>query len=513
MEANLSRNSFSELNDEGVSVSVRYSLDRDVAPVEAFDLMRGLDDTGYSFMLESAETADIDKESSMADHGRYSYVGFNPAAVVSFGDGNARIKELRTEDHGLSFDQTVDEGEIQPGYDQLDALRDVSPQPDLAGLSEDHQPFQGGLVGFHPYDMVYDTKPVDSDREEVPESVLVYSDRFLAYDHVEDELELVFTSAPNSSDSERYDKIEDEASEVIDTLLEDDSDIPSEIEILSVESRPQEDYQDKVNEVGDHVLNGDIYQGVISRRKNIEAKGDPLTVYNDLRDRNPSPYMYCLEFGDQTVVGASPETLVKTRGNQVETNPIAGTIGRGSSKVEDRRKAGEMLSDEKELAEHTMLVDLGRNDLKRISKPGTVGVDELMKVVPYSTVQHLESVVTGELEEEKDGFDAMRSVFPAGTLSGAPKVRAMEIIDEQEDEPRNLYGGAVGYYSQTGDMDSAITIRTMTAQKTEQGFNGTVQAGAGIVADSEPEKEFEETEKKMSSILESIEAVNGGDTI
>ena len=507
MEANITKREFDELNDEGVSVSVRYSLDQDILPVNAYDKLRDFDDTGYTFMLESAETADIDSGSSMADHGRYSYIGFNPAAVVGVGTDERKIEDLRTEDHGLSFDEME-----TSSYDQLDALRDVSPQPDLADLSEDHQPFQGGLVGFHPYDMVYDTKPVDSDREDVPESVFVYADRFLAYDHVEDELELVFTSAPSSSDSEQYDKIEDEASEVIDTLLEGDSDIPNEIEILSVESGPQEDYEDKVNEVGGHVLDGDIYQGVISRRKNIEAKGDPLTFYKDLRDRNPSPYMYCLEFGDQTVVGASPETLVKTRGNQVETNPIAGTIGRGSSKVEDRRKAGEMLSDEKELAEHTMLVDLGRNDLKKISKPGTVGVDELMKVVPYSTVQHLESVVTGELEEEKDGFDAMRSVFPAGTLSGAPKVRAMEIIDEQEDEPRNLYGGAVGYYSQTGAMDSAITIRTMTAQNTDQGFNGVVQAGAGIVADSEPEKEFEETEKKMGSILESIEAVNGGDT-
>jgi anthranilate synthase component 1 len=511
MKANISREEFDDLNSQGVSVSVRYPLDEDILPVDAYDKMRDYDETGYTFMLESAETADIDSGSSMSDHGRYSYIGFNPAAVVTAGNEEQDIQDLRTKGHGLSFDD-IFRGE-DTDFDQLDALRDVSPQPEMAGLSGSSQPFQGGLVGFHPYDMVYDTKPVDSDREVVPDSVFVFADRFLAYDHVEDEMELVFASSPHSTDSSEYDRIEERAGEVVNALLDGEPDIPDEIEVLNVDSGSQEDYEGKVEEVGDHVLEGDIYQGVISRKKNIEAKGDPLTVYNDLRDRNPSPYMYCLEFGDQTVVGASPETLVKTRGSQVETNPIAGTIGRGGSKVEDRRLAGEMLSDEKELAEHTMLVDLGRNDLKRISKPGTTQVEELMKVVPYSTVQHLESVVTGELEEGKDGFDAMRSVFPAGTLSGAPKVRAIEIIDEQEDEPRNLYGGAVGYYSQTGDMDSAITIRTMTAENTEEGFDATVQAGAGIVADSEPDAEFEETEQKMGSILESIEAVNGGDEI
>jgi anthranilate synthase component 1 len=259
------------------------------------------------------------------------------------------------------------------------------------------------------------------------------------------------------------------------------------------------------------VENGDIYQGVVSRKKRFDVEGDPLSVYRDVRDRNPSPYMYFLDFEEKGVLGASPETLVKTRGRDIETNPIAGTIERGASPVEDVKLKGKMLSDDKEIAEHTMLVDLGRNDIKRVSVPGSTEVDQLMEVVPYSTVQHIESVVSGTLEEGKDRFDGMRSVFPAGTLTGAPKVRAMEIIDEQESEPRGLYGGAVGYYSLNGDMDSAITIRTMTFDQDEEGFEGEVQAGAGIVHDSEPGSEFDETEKKMGSIVESLEAVDRGE--
>ncbi|MFB6158434.1 MAG: anthranilate synthase component I family protein [Candidatus Nanohalobium sp.] len=511
MDTSIDREEFAQLNEEGVTVPVRYSLDQDISPPEAYDILRRFDDTGYSFLLESAETADIDASSEMQDHGRYSFIGFNPSAVVRTGEGEASIESLRQEKHDLSFDQTVEGSSIVSEYDPLDVLRDVSPQASIEDSCDESRPFEGGLVGFHPYDMVYDTKPVDVDREDVPQSVFVFADRFLAYDHVEDEMELVFTSSASESSAEEYDRIEEDAGEVIDALLTEEADIPAEISILDRRSGDREEYEGMVEEVGEHVEKGDIYQGVVSRSKEFEATGDPLTVYEDLRERNPSPYMYFLDFADRTVLGASPETLVKTRDGKVETNPIAGTVGRGQSPIDDRRKAGEMLANDKEVAEHAMLVDLGRNDIKRVSEPGTTEVDELMQVVPYSTVQHLESIVTGELEEGKDRFDAMRSVFPAGTLSGAPKVRAMEIIDEQEDEPRNLYGGAVGYYSQTGAMDSAITIRTMTAEDTEKGFNATVQAGAGIVADSEPGKEFEETEKKMGSIVESLEAVNGGD--
>lgn len=234
-----------------------------------------------------------------------------------------------------------------------------------------------------------------------------------------------------------------------------------------------------------------------------------------MREVNPSPYMYLLEHDELTVVGASPETLISVRGREVMSNPIAGTCDRGSSPVEDRRLAGEMLADEKERAEHTMLVDLARNDVRRVSEAGSVRVDEFMNVLKYSHVQHIESTVTGELAADADAFDATRASFPAGTLSGAPKIRAMEIIDDLEAQPRGLYGGGVGYYSWTGDADFAIVIRTATVESgvtppadvtgLETDLDRiTVQAGAGLVADSDPESEYEETEKKMGGVLAAL---------
>jgi anthranilate synthase component 1 len=219
--------------------------------------------------------------------------------------------------------------------------------------------------------------------------------------------------------------------------------------------------------------------------------------------------MYLLAHDDLTVVGASPETLVSVRGREVMANPIAGTCSRGTSPVEDRRLAGEMLADEKERAEHTMLVDLARNDVRRVSEAGSVRVEEFMNVLKYSHVQHIESTVTGRLATEYDAFDATRAAFPAGTLSGAPKIRAMEIIDALEREPRGVYGGGVGYYSWTGDADFAIVIRTATVEAGAGGGDDliTVQAGAGIVADSDPTSEYEETENKMGGVLAALERI------
>jgi len=226
-----------------------------------------------------------------------------------------------------------------------------------------------------------------------------------------------------------------------------------------------------------------------------------------MRDVNPSPYMYLLDHDELTVVGASPETLISVRGREVMSNPIAGTCDRGSSPVEDRRLAGEMLADGKERAEHTMLVDLARNDVRRVSEPGSVRVDEFMNVLKYSHVQHIESTVTGTLADDADSFDATRASFPAGTLSGAPKIRAMEIIDDLESDPRGLYGGGVGYYSWTGDADFAIVIRTATVEDEGDRDRITVQAGAGLVADSDPTAEYEETEQKMGGVLAALEAI------
>jgi len=215
---------------------------------------------------------------------------------------------------------------------------------------------------------------------------------------------------------------------------------------------------------------------------------------------NPSPYMYLCEFEDLSIIGASPETLLTVKDRKVITNPIAGTCPRGRTPEEDEALAMEMLSSEKERAEHVMLVDLGRNDVRAVSKPGSVLVEDYMSVLKYSHVQHIESRVTGELQEECDAFDATRAIFPAGTLSGAPKIRAMEIIHEMEKNSRGVYGGGVGYYSFNGDADFAIVIRTMV----KKGDMVYVQAGAGIVADSDPEYEYNETERKMAAMIEGV---------
>ncbi len=267
-------------------------------------------------------------------------------------------------------------------------------------------------------------------------------------------------------------------------------------------------FKDGVSRTREHIYSGDIYQAVISRSWRLRIDGNPVDIYRALRKINPSPYMYLIEFDGHGVVGSSPETLLSVHGSKVSTNPIAGTCQRGETPVEDRRLAGEMMSDEKELAEHVMLVDLGRNDVRRVSKPGSVRVDDFMSVVQYSHVQHLESTVSGELAEDKDEFDATRAIFPAGTLSGAPKIRAMEIIDEIEEVPRGVYGGGVGYYSWNGDTDFAITIRTAAFQREKDSLNVEIRAGAGIVADSEPEREFDETEDKMDALLSAIKKLS-----
>jgi anthranilate synthase component 1 len=272
----------------------------------------------------------------------------------------------------------------------------------------------------------------------------------------------------------------------------------------------RETYEQAVRTAKQHVLDGDMYQGVISRRRELEGTVDPLAFYEALRSINPSPYMYLLGHDALTIVGASPETLVSVRDRQVVANPIAGTCARGSSPVDDRRLAGEMLADDKERSEHTMLVDLARNDVRRVSEPGSVRVGEFMNVLKYSHVQHIESTVSGELTAEADAYDATRAAFPAGTLSGAPKIRAMEIIDDLERQPRGVYGGGVGYYSWTGDADFAIVIRTATIRQAESAqaeHHITLQAGAGIVADSDPASEFDETEQKMSAVLAALRQI------
>ncbi|AQL43720.1 anthranilate synthase component I [Halorientalis sp. IM1011] len=548
-----SREEFLELSDtdEPAVVRVAAELPADVEPLAAYAALTGrttdAEPAPYAFLLESAEkVASSDPDGAFAPtkeerHARYSFVGYDPEAVVTVESEGASVE---TFDDRYEGRVSVADGDGSEGGDPdtVDHLRSALPDATLRGFNgADRQHLDGGLVGFLSYDAVYDMWLDEVGLEHpggrFPDAQFVLNTKTLVFDDKEGTVSLVFTPlVTNEEDAgERYDELRAEAERVA-ALLDDEVAVETGGFTLADErADPREDYEAAVERAKEHVLDGDIYQGVISRKRELDGEVDPLAFYESLRTVNPSPYMYLLGYDGLTIVGASPETLISVQDDRIVSNPIAGTCDRGTSPVEDRRLAGEMLADGKERAEHTMLVDLARNDVRRVAEPGSVRVEEFMNVLKYSHVQHIESTVTGDLAADADQFDATRAAFPAGTLSGAPKIRAMEIIDDLEPEPRGLYGGGVGYYSWTGDTDFAIVIRTATVEhgeawtasetraaneeSREQGSGPytadreddldriTVQAGAGIVADSDPASEYYETEKKMDGVLTALDGI------
>ncbi|GAA0646887.1 anthranilate synthase component I [Salarchaeum japonicum] len=513
---NVERADFVErcMGDDPVVAYASATLDTDASPLAAY---AALADGDHSFLLESAsKTAASDPDGAFQHesddrHARYSFVGYDPDALVTVDPDGATVEPLA----GTGSAEYVTP---EQGDDVLDTLRTALPDATRRGFPDaDRQLLDGGLVGFLAYDAVYDLwlDEVGVERPEtpLPDAQFVLTTQTLVFDNTTDEVSLVFTPVvgPDDDPGDVYDALAAEADRVAAELADASHPETGGFRKTGESAGPRDEYTNAVERAKDAVLDGEIYQGVISRTRELHGDIDPLGFYERLRDVNPSPYMYVVRTGDRTVVGASPETLVSVRGRTVLNNPIAGTCPRGTSPVEDRRLAGEMLADEKERAEHTMLVDLARNDVRRVSDPGSVSVPEFMRVLKYSHVQHIESTVTGHLADEYDAFDAVRASFPAGTLSGAPKVRAMELIHDLENGPRGAYGGGVGYVSWTGDADFAIVIRTATiehGERREQHDRGAdtirVRAGAGVVADSDPDSEFEETEKKMGGVLDAL---------
>jgi len=514
--------------DRPVVVRASASLDADVTPLAAYATLVG--EGPYGFLLESGEkVASSDPDGAFTSggkadrHARYSFVGYDPEAVVSVHPDRTEVAELGPAAEFIG--DVDDEGERRGGLgpdagDAVDRIRAAFPAVSRRGFPDtDRQILSGGFVGFLAYEAVYDLwleeVGVERPETEFPDAQFALTTRTVVFDEKEDSVELVFTPVIGVDDDPAavYDDLIDEAERVATELRETASPDPDGVRVREETADPREEYEDAVRTAKRHVLDGDIYQGVISRSRELRGEADSLGLYAALRDVNPSPYMYILRHDDRTVVGASPETLVSVKGDRIVSNPIAGTCPRGTSPVEDRRLAGEMLADGKERAEHTMLVDLARNDVRRVSEPGSVRVEEFMNVVKYSHVQHIESTVTGTLAGDADAFDATRATFPAGTLTGAPKVRAMEIIDDLETTPREAYGGGVGYYAWTGDADFAIVIRTATLDESpaDAGASGetavTVRAGAGLVADSDPTAEYEETEQKMDGVSTAIDRI------
>ena len=517
--------------EKPVVVRASASLDADVTPLGAYSALVG--DSPYGFLLESGEkVASSDPDGAFTSggkadrHARYSFVGYDPEAIVSVHPDRTEVTELgpAAEFVGDGVDGDGIGGDAEaattaPGLgpaagDAVDRVRAAFPDVRLRGFPDtDRQILSGGFVGFLAYEAVYDLwleeVGVDRPETEFPDAEFALTTRTVVFDEKEGGAELVFTPVIGVDDDPAavYDDLVAEAERVAAELRAAEAPEPDGVRVREESADPREEYEEAVRTAKQHVLDGDIYQGVISRSRELRGEVDSLGLYAALRDVNPSPYMYVLRHDDRTVVGASPETLVSVKGDRVVSNPIAGTCPRGTSPVEDRRLAGEMLADGKERAEHTMLVDLARNDVRRVSEPGSVRVEEFMNVLKYSHVQHIESTVTGTLAADADAFDATRATFPAGTLTGAPKVRAMEIIDDLETTPREAYGGGVGYYSWTGDADFAIVIRTATLDETGEGSVVGVRAGAGLVADSDPAAEYEETEQKMDGVLTAIDRI------
>ena len=332
----------------------------------------------------------------------------------------------------------------------------------------------------------------------IPEVHLLLYREFTVYDHLRQKLSFVYVCREDDSASyeEVYERLQVYKEEVLKGEEAEVNEIQSILSFTS--SITEKEFCEMVETAKEYIRAGDIFQVVLSQRLQSECKGDPFALYRKLRIANPSPYMFYIDFQDYVVLGSSPESLLSVREDKVMTNPIAGTRPRGKTKQEDEEIEKELLGNEKERAEHMMLVDLGRNDIGRVSEIGSVTIDKYMKVEKYSHVMHIVSEVYGTLRKQMSGFDALAYCLPAGTVSGAPKIRAMEIINTLEHEKRNVYAGAVGYISFSGNLDMALAIRTMVV-KDEKAY---VQAGAGIVYDSDPVAEYEETLNKARALLE-----------
>ncbi len=433
----------------------------------------------YSFLFESVEGGE-----RLA---RYSFIGTEPFEVVKTGSG-------------------FPEGEVDPLQLIQEMLNRYAPVQ-VQGLPR----FHGGAVGYLGYDAVkyFERVPTPpTDTLGIPDAIFLFVDTMLVFDHVRHKIKVVsHIHLENGTIEAAYTEAVTRIEELVARLrkpLDIDIDLSGKDPVARSEvtsNRSKAAYEDMVKQVKEYIYSGDIIQAVISRRLTRATSASPLSIYRALRTLNPSPYMYYLSMGDFHIVGASPELLVRVEDGVIYNFPLAGTRPRGDTAHKDDLLAEELRADEKEQAEHVMLVDLGRNDVGRVSKTGSVEVTDLMRVVRYSHVMHLESEVHGQLRDDRTIYDALRSCIPAGTLSGAPKIRAMEIIAEVEAEKRGTYGGAVGYFSFSGNMDTAIPIRTMVMK------DGVahIQVGAGIVADSVPEMEFQETTHKAQAVLRAID--------
>ena len=454
----------------------------DVTPIGVLRILKQV--SSHSFILESVSGPDA--------HGRYTFLGYDPKLSISCRGGHMKIgdAELETE---------------HPEAELRRLLRKYR-SPQLAGLP----PFTGGLVGYFSYEYLGYQEPsvrtAAEDDGHFCDLDLMLFDKVIAFDHFRQKLILIANLRLSDPETEYRRAVL--TLEQMAELIRNGTPYQEPQSRLTGELKPlfdKEAYCEMVEKAKRHIYEGDIFQIVLSNRFSAPFEGSLLPTYRMLRTLNPSPYMFYFSGTDVEAAGASPETLVKLENGVLHTYPLAGTRPRGKTEAEDLALEADLLSDEKELAEHNMLVDLGRNDLGRISKFGTVAVETLHRIERYSHVMHIGSVVRGEIREDCDGLDAIAAVLPAGTLSGAPKIRACQLIGELEKTKRGIYGGAVGYLSFQGDLDMCIAIR-LAYRKENTVY---VRSGAGIVADSVPEKEYQECLNKAAAVVRALNEQEG----
>lgn len=431
------------------------------------------------FLLESVEGGER--------WGRYSFLGFNPLMHVTCKDGIVTVKS----------------GEIvtKTKENPLDALRRLLSRYKAPRI-EELPPFTGGFVGYFAYEMIGYAEPkLKMKKSNFNDFDLMLFDKVIAFDHLRQKISIVVNYKAEDKEQGYYTALLE--IEKIIHLIHNPSPLPeiqADRDVKFTCNTTKEQYCRMVEQAKKYIREGDIFQAVLSRRFEAEYRASLLNAYRVLRTTNPSPYMYFIQCEDVQLAGASPETMIKLIDGKLITFPVAGTRPRGKTQKEDMALEKELLLDEKELSEHNMLVDLARNDVGRIARFQSVQVEEYMKIHRFSKVMHIASVVTGRIREDKDSCDTIAALLPAGTLSGAPKIRACEIIDELEADARGIYGGAIGYMDFSGNLDVCIAIRTAV----KKGNKVYVQAGAGIVADSIPEKEYEECVNKAGAVMEAV---------
>lgn len=437
------------------------------------------------FLLESVDNGE--------QWGRYSFIGFNPRAEIKVKNNTV----IYMDSNGIEKITTGDP------FEYISKLLDDYKSPKIKNMPK----LTGGLVGYFAYDAVrYIEKKLcnpPKDDLELPDCHFMLCDEIIAFDHLKHKVIVIVNVFTKVNFNVNYHAGVERIHELAEQIKKPASISVKSKTIVNSEVKSnvtKDEFIENVKKAKEYIKNGDVFQVVLSQRFEVENAPEAFDVYRLLRSINPSPYMYYFKFKDYSVAGASPEMLVSVEGRNLFTRPIAGTVKRGKDEREDKELENLLISDKKEQAEHTMLVDLGRNDVGKVSAFGSVEVTHFMRVEKYSQVMHLVSDVKGELRPEKTSLDALKAILPAGTLSGAPKVRAMQIIDEIEKEKRGLYGGTAGYITFNGDLDTCIAIRTVLFKNRK----AYVQAGAGIVTDSIPEKEYEETENKAKAMIKAI---------